>query len=444
MRLGRGRVRALLLVTAVALMAAGAGRVSAPPAVRDVALDAVKWVRASGVKTPSGLVWPADPADPKTVNTSLYAGTPGVVLFLLEAHRATGQQELLDEARLGADHLLTVIDGTSDAGLYTGLGGIGFTLGEIHKVTKEPKYRDGVQRVVQRLGVLARDTGAGVEWSPVTDIISGSSGTGLFLLYAANLLPSEPALALARRAGARLVEIGKPAGGGLNWEMSPGYARNMPNFSHGTAGISYFLATLGQASQHRPFVEAALAGARYLKTVASTEGDVCLIFHHEPGDDGKNLFYLGWCHGPAGTARLWYRLYRVTGDKEWLTWAERSARGIERSGIPERETPGFWNNVSACCGSAGVASFFLALHEVTGKPEYLAFSRKVTDQLIAKATRDASGTRWVQAEHRVQPSLLVAQTGWMQGASGIGAWLLRLDAFDRRQKPRITLPDDPF
>ena len=52
--------------------------------------------------------------------------------------------------------------------------------------------------------------------------------------------------------------------------------------------------------------------------------------------------------------------------------------------------------------------------------------------------------RWVQAEHRVRPELLVAQTGYMQGAAGIGIWLLHLDAFDRGKKSWIRLPDSPF
>lgn len=437
-------IRRAALTLTLAVAAAGATGVSAPATTRDVALDAAKWVRAAAITTPAGIVWPSDPRDPKTVNTTLYSGTPGVVLFLLEAHQATGRAEFLDDARRGADHLLAAIDTTTSAGLYEGLAGIGFTLGEVHKATKDPRYRAGVERVVAKLGTLARESGRGVEWTNVTDIISGSAGTGLFLLYAAKLLPSDAALALARRAGSRLVEIGRPMEGGLQWEMSPGYARNMPNFSHGTAGVGYFLATLAKDTGDRAYLDAAIGGARYLKSIANTEGDSCLIFHHGPQEDGKDLFYLGWCHGPAGTARFWYQLYKVTHDKEWLTWAEKSARGILQSGIPEHETPGFWNNVSTCCGSAGVASFFLAMHQVTGKPEYLAFSRKVTDQLVAKATRDAVGTRWVQAENRVSPAVVVAQTGWMQGAAGIGAWLLRLDAFDRKAKPRITLPDDPF
>jgi hypothetical protein len=45
---------------------------------------------------------------------------------------------------------------------------------------------------------------------------------------------------------------------------------------------------------------------------------------------------------------------------------------------------------------------------------------------------------------RVRPELLVAQTGFMQGAAGVGMWLLRFDAFERGKKPLITFPDSPF
>jgi lantibiotic modifying enzyme len=216
----------------------------------------------------------------------------------------------------------------------------------------------------------------------------------------------------------------------------------MPNFSHGTAGIAYFLATVYQETKDRRFLDAALAGARYLQAVAKTEGDVCLIFHNEP--DGKDLYYLGWCHGPVGTARLFYRLYQATGDHAWMDWVERSARGIMKSGIPEKQTPGFWNNVSQCCGSAGVAEFFLSLYQVTHEKSYLDFSKHVAAQLMTKARRDTAGMRWIQAEHRVKPELLVAQTGYMQGAAGIGMLLFHLDALQKGRRPAIRFPDSPF
>jgi len=146
----------------------------------------------------------------------------------------------------------------------------------------------------------------------------------------------------------------------------------------------------------------------------------------------------------VGTARLFYRLYQVTGDRVWMDWVSKSARAILNSGVPEQQTPGFWNNVSQCCGLAGVAEFFLSLHQVTGNRAYLDYSRRVTTQLLAKATRDPKGMRWIQAEHRIKPELLVAQTGFMQGAAGVGMLLLHLDALERHKKPSIVFPDSPF
>jgi lantibiotic modifying enzyme len=238
------------------------------------------------------------------------------------------------------------------------------------------------------------------------------------------------------------MELGRPAGGGLKWAMTPQFDRLMPNFSHGTAGCAYFLATLYLETKDKEFLSAALAGAKYLKAVAKTEGNVCLVFHHEPR--GEDLFYLGWCHGPGGTARLFYRLYQATGDREWLDWVKRSARGVMASGIPPKRLPGFWNNVSQCCGSAGVAEFMLDLHRITKDRAYLTFAKGVTDDLLQRGTRDEKGLRWVQAEHRIKPDLLIAQTGYMQGAAGIGVMLFHLDAFERGLKKRITLPDCPY
>jgi len=127
-----------------------------------------------------------------------------------------------------------------------------------------------------------------------------------------------------------------------------------------------------------------------------------------------------------------------------MQWVGRSARAIQQSGIPAQRTPGFWNNVSQCCGSAGVAQFFLDVYGATKNPEYLEFSRRMTADLLARGTRDEKGLRWVQAEHRVRPELLIAQTGYMQGAAGIGMWLLRLDAAEQGTKPFVNFPDSPW
>ncbi|MBI3410589.1 MAG: lantibiotic modifying-like protein [Planctomycetes bacterium] len=431
------------LIGTFLLLHVAAGTIQAQGKVyRENALDAAKWIQSTAIQKENGTVWPAVPGDPKTIGTGLYSGASGVVLFFLEAHRATKDEAYLKGARAGADYLLKILEDEKQTGLYVGLAGIGFTLQETYKATGDDRYRDGAKRTFQLLRQRAQKVGKGVEWNEVTDIISGSAGVGLYLLYAARELKDDSARDLAMEAGYRLIELGRPASGGLKWEMSPRVKQLMPNFSHGTAGNAYFLASLYLETKKKEFLEAALAGAKYLKATAKTEGDICLVFHHEP--KGEDLFYLGWCHGPTGTARLFYRLYQATEDREWLEWVKRSARAIAQSGIPEKRTPGFWNNVSQCCGSAGVAELFLDLHRVTKDREYLAFAKRMTDDLVKRATRDEKGTRWIQAEHRVQPDLLIAQTGYMQGAAGIGMWLLHLDGFERGEKARIRLPDSPF
>jgi len=411
--------------------------------------EAAKWLDASAVKTPAGLAWPSDPRDPKTINSSLYAGTPGVVLFYLEAASAARQigfrsqsEAYIEKVKAGADDLLVHLSKEQGTGLYEGLAGIGFTLEEAFKFTFESRYRNGFLTCLEVIKQKAAKAGKGIAWSPVADIISGGAGTGLFLLYAYKETRNKSWLDLAEEAGARLVELGKPKNGGLDWAMDPGYPRLMPNFSHGTAGIAFFLARLYEETKKKEFLEAAISGAKYLQSIAKTDGDACLIFHDEPG--GKDLYYLGWCHGPVGTANLFYSLFKISGEEVWLDWVKKCARGIRDSGVPEKETPGFWNNAGICCGLAGVADFFLSLYKVTGEARDLRFGSRIMARLAEKATTDASGKRWVQAEHRARPELLVAQTGLMQGAAGIGLVSLHWHQHEHGLRPRIVLPDSAF
>ena len=436
------RILVLIVLLSVTLVSEARQPSPARPYL-EAAVDAARWIEASAIKTEHGVTWPADPNDPKSVGNTLYSGSPGVVLFLLELHRATGEQKYLDRARAGADHLIAAIDGENQPGLYTGLAGIGYTLLETANLTRDAKYRDAARKAAEKIRSLAKPVGSGLEWNDVTDIVSGSAGTGLFLLYAAKELDAPVYREVATKAGQRLVELARKEGPGEKWAMTPKFARLMPNFSHGTAGIAYFLATLSAETGDEAFLGHAIAGAKYLQSVARTDGDICLIFHNEP--DGKDLHYLSWCHGPPGTARLFYRLHQITKDPQWLEWVHKSARGVMSTGIPEKRQPGYWNNVSQCCGDAGVAMFFLDIARVGGRrPEYVDFARRTTEYLMSRATRDEKGLRWVQAENRTQPENLVAQTGYMQGGAGIGMLLLRVDGMSRRRRLGIIFPDNPF
>jgi lantibiotic modifying enzyme len=386
-----------------------------------------------------------DPRDPKTVALDLYNGMQGVVLFYLELFHATGDNGALSEAMAGADYVASLLPNegkVADGGLYTGLAGMSYTLALTRQASGEMRFGDASARAMALLKKSAQPVGRGVEWSDSTDIISGSAGIGLYLLWVHERTKDPETLELAVQAGRRLLERGQPEQGGIKWTISPKVPRNYPNFSHGTAGVSYFLATLHQATREREFLDAARAGATYLEALATTTPNGGrMIFHSEPGNE--QLFYLSWCHGPAGTARLYYRLSEQTKEPSYHERVGQLAQAIVDMHVPER-SPGFWNNISQCCGNSGVVEFFLDLHRRAGDKRHLEFAERVTADTLQRATEEDGGMKWIQAEHRVQPELLIAQTGMMQGAAGVGIAMLHLDGIHERRRPFVVLPDNPF
>ena len=245
--------------------------------------------------------------------------------------------------------------------------------------------------------------------------------------------------------------------------MTPEFPREMPNYSHGTAGICDFLLSLDArlikksetqtvTNYDGRFANAAVAGANYLTSIA--EDGSCQILHHKNlAPDAANedpLFYLGWCHGPAGTGRLFLNLSeRFPLQKEWRHFAEQGGEFLMSSGIPNAQLPGFWNNVGVCCGSSGVGSYVLELYKATGNPKLKEFAIRLAMDTVERGKKhelsgNVLGLSWTHAEHRVRPEFVHAQTGVMQGAAGIGLWFLKLHATLNDQDFDLGMPLHPL
>lgn len=452
--------RAATLATSVAVAPRLLHALRAPAPDRDdyraAALAAERWLAASAIRDRDGVRWPVDPAAPSGVEQDVYSGSAGVVPFYLELHHATGDRRFLDEAVAGARALLaaapsTVTPATGEgAGLYTGIAGLAFVVHLVNTRAALPELERGLAHLATLLRQSARTGDNGITWNDSTDIISGTAGIALTLAWLGARSPHfRDSDALLRGAAQSLIAAGRPAGDGLTWSINPGMPRRYPNFSHGAAGVSYTLATLAmhEALRGQPALAArdtALAGTRYLEGITTrTARGGRRIFHSEPG--GEQLFYMSWCHGPAGTARLYRQLARLTGDNTWAARLPELSQGIIDSGVPEvhPDRSGFWNNISQCCGNCGVAEYFLARHGVTGEGADLAFARRVMDDVLARGTADGGTMRWVQAENRVSPQDVKAQTGYMQGAAGVGVALLHLEGALGGRRPLVVLPDSP-
>ncbi len=409
------------------------------------------WLLSTAEKGAGGWCWAVKPGVSPEVDPGLGWGTAAPTLFFVEAFRTTGDERWLVAAQEGCRWISGRVEATLDAwdgpglyeggcGLFTGIGGWAVVLHELAGATGDERTRSSAARMLEAIAGRATVVESGVHWHDMTEIMWGTAGIGSLMLTHGSEYLGPRAVDLAVGAGNWLMAQAEPAPVGIRWSLGPAYeAKNpnsrhrYPNFAHGAAGIGFFLARLAQVSGQRRFLEGSLAATDWILSTARTDGDTCAAFHHDPG--GTDLFTLGWCHGPPGLGSLFRQLELTTGSAEWRGWLRRSARADRTSGIPEQREPGFWDNVARCCGSAGVAEFFLDLHRLEGQPDDLAFAVTLVDDLLERAVTDASGMRWSNYEHRAEEPNLAPETTYLQGAPGIGSTLLRLHRH---------LADDPW
>ncbi len=323
---------------------------------------------------------------------------------------------------------------TSDVTWFDGLAGDVVALALLDE--------DGLEAAVARMTALAEPDGwpqtavvspRYAEGFRLSDATLGTAGVLLAGLEALRL--SVPGAAeLSTYAADVLMTEAEPSDHGLNWLFVPRRfvvkdLVEMPNLSHGLAGIALALADAGVALHRPDLVDAARRGAEHLVTLADTTEDGFVVPRQLPPQEGMDLVTFTWCHGPTGTAGLFVALERagvesVAGAPP-AEWFDRCLRSLRASGIPERRYPGFWDNDGRCCGTAGVGEVFLSAYERRSRQEDLDFAGVLSDALVDRALVDGDRASWRFLEHRNPEPLLPPGVGWMQGTAGIAAYLLR-------------------
>jgi hypothetical protein len=124
--------------------------------------------------------------------------------------------------------------------------------------------------------------------------------------------------------------------------------------------------------------------------------------------------------------------------------------------VPEGVAP--WANLGQCCGVAGAGTFLLQVAAASSadlplnrtlKAEAMRVGVELAEAIAARSVRAAPaghGRATPSPEEHAQPESTTWQAGWMQGASGIGSFLLHAHAAATGQAAgrRRPWPDEPW
>lgn len=415
---------------------------------REVAEAAWRWVL-------SRILWDDGPALPDHPEPGyrygFHSGVGGLAYVLAEIRLS--REWTSDEQRLADVIGERLIGRISTETEYNFFDGLVSTIGVL-TVLGLP----GVDGAVERLAALATRTG----WAQhhcvpprflpdarINDVTLGTAGVLLGAVWAHrnNTAGADKLAELA--ADILLTETESLPTGANWWHVSPRYrtdtGRQMPNFSHGLAGVAASLAVAGHELDRADLTGAAVLGAQHLTSIGTTDGDGFAVPHHIPHDGlDQNTFTHNWCHGGAGTSLLFLALDRagvgtVSGEPT-LAWHRRCLHTVRTSGLPARLHPGFWDNDGRCCGSAGVGDVFLDSWQRSGDTGDLAFALQLARDITSRAYRDGPHAYWRFFEHRADEPLLPPGTTWGQGAAGIAAFLFRVSRVLEHGKQATRVP----
>lgn len=435
-----------------------------PQEYLDVALQAERYIAARQVVTPDGIYWSENAVDftdsSLTGALGLYNGSAGILYFYLKLYQVTKQQSYYEITKQATQYLCKHLKenfpqeihsvvkygaGVSlDIGIL-GISGIGYVLAEIYQRFEWDFVENALHEMASfYLEHAIRREGEAC-WTESTTMIT-DSGALLFLLKYHSLFQDIAIETLIKEVGewflkqAILLPDGSVRYAGLEcvWEGIK------PNFEVGTAGSGFVLARLYEFTGKKEYLEMAKKCADFLIGCQIPQKKGALIPFRWDSPE-QSLCYLGTCSGPAGTCRFFYLLYQLTGDSLYQQEIVTLVDGMEAVGAPEFQSPGLWNNLTMCCGHAGILQFFISLYLTDGNERWYRLAERTAQVILGeKDTLQDESVRWQVALERIKPDVFSEHLGYYTGTAGIAASLLQMYLLEKHQFHWERFMDDPF
>ncbi len=424
----------------------------------DAALGAEKTLEQKCIRTEKGVYW----KDGLQVqpDISFYSGSAGIAYFYIKLYAATGDEKYKTIINEAIDYLLATWQDFEVArmsspvpeagkGFYTGLIALTIPMIEAYGLETEEERRNEIKRAVraitdQVIGIAKEEQGH-LYWRKTLSMFY-DGGVSLQLAQIAEFLEDEKLLEIAADSVSFLSELGRQsASGGLiydGYNGENGYVA--PNFEFGSAGAGYVLLRFYEFTGKKEFLEKAILCARFLDEISVAQEKGKLI-PYRVGADEPVLFYLGACHGPAGTGKFYYKLYQVTKDPAYAKDLQDLFDGLESLGAPEKMSAGLWNCVNYCCGASGHVHTYIGLYLGTGEERWKKLAEQSADILLGEMDQTEDGAvYWTTALDRIAPNVYTIPGGYYDGIAGIAGTLLEMYLLEEKQFHWSRLVDDPY
>jgi len=359
----------------------------------------------------------------------LYAGLPGIALFLGHLGAITGEERWTGLSRAALASLVARLDledgtpesGPSSIGAFIGWGGPLYTAACLGAL-----WRDAGRLAVA--GRMAERIPPRIDRDEDLDIVGGAAGAILGLLALARAAGSERPLEIAVLCGEHLLARSHSAGKGLGWLTRLATERPQVGLSHGNAGIGLALVELAGASGEASFLEAGLAAFAWEREAFWPELRRWLTGGGDRPRPLESMTAMAWCYGAPGVGLSRLRALPHVRDPE----ARQDLRAETEEAVRLTVPRGFGENHCLCHGDLGNLDFLLQARQALAWPDLDEVIDRQTRTVLASIERDGwlCGTRGD-----------VESPALMNGYAGIGYGLLRLAAPDR--VPSVLVLEGP-
>jgi lantibiotic modifying enzyme len=361
---------------------------------------------------------------------SLGRGQAGLALLYtwLARTRRMPQADVL--ARQCLDQAIEAVSTQAmNASLYGGFTGVAWAA-ELTGRLLDPDAEDRSEPVDD---ALLRLLSRADRWSAPYDLVVGLTGLGV---YALQRYPRPVATECLRRVVERLDECAQHDEHGLYWWTPPAEILDQESRNQYSSGRADLGVAHGMAGPIALLGCVCGAGVEQATARPLLEGAVSwLLAHSVPTDAGPTFpvwvapafqpspARCAWCYGDPGIAAALLLAARGMGDAGWeQTAVALACRAAER---PASETGVV--NANFCHGAAGLAHLYNRMYQATGEPTLSRAALYWLERTLGfyRRARDAGGT-WVQGNWEPGQRERWTWTGTelVEGAAGVALVLL--------------------